>query len=309
MHEREQELIAAGKLSPARADERRGLVSRWLGLEPTGEEIYVGHRMGEHVRGARASLRSGGAGVGKTRLPEGVATANTLHLLKSGKVRMDLEHAVEDWQAAQVYKFHNIAKDTLARMGRPLDELIHEHGHIPNDWYIVNPKGHRLPRDLKINAAQQAEHEGFDPVELEQYVRNYMGRGADAREIVAKAEKAGHLSELRAVPASVVERYFGQFVDPKILAGTPGVKEVAGNLGKTANLVNDVVATSLLYSNPGYIPANLAQNLIMAGVHQGAFLPFNLVRAGQVMFRGPKRSSPRRARRCARRTIGRSRSS
>jgi hypothetical protein len=48
-----------------------------------------------------------------------------------------------------------------------------------------------------------------------------------------------------------------------------------------------VIYTSLIYANPHYIPANSIQNVIMAGLHEGAFLPINLTRAGQILVRAP----------------------
>ena len=69
---------------------------------------------------------------------------------------MTLEHAIEDHQASQVYKFHNIAKDTLAAMGRPLEDVMAEHGYKPRDWFVVNPEGHKIPRDIHIDPRARA---------------------------------------------------------------------------------------------------------------------------------------------------------
>ena len=285
--DREEILQAAGKLDPERAAERTGIVSRWLGLEPTGEEAYLGHRMAK-VSGSRPSGLPGGVSLGRTKLPQGVSRANTLQLVKTGRVRQSLEAAIEDWQAAQAYHFHNIAKDELARMGEPVL------GQVKPGYVVINPKGHLLPRHWKLDDEARAIEEGFDPEavqvkDLEDYVRNYLGHGADAQRLLEEAVNAGHLPDLRQVPEDVVKRYYGQFLTPKITAATPGIAATASTVGKTADLVNDALYTSLIYANPGYIPANAVANLAMAGLQQGAFLPFNLIRAGQVMTTAPQK--------------------
>src|SRR5207249_2008439 len=69
------------------------------------------------------------------------------------------------------------------------------------------------------------------------------------------------------------------------VAGTvPGVVKGASAGRQTLDLAHDLVYASLIYANPGYIPANTVANLVMAGLHQGAFLPVNLIRAGQAYF-------------------------
>lgn len=287
MRDRQDILTRAGKLDPAAAGQREGLVSRWLGLQPTGEEVYLGHRLGR-VRGSRASGLPGGVSIGRTRAPQGVGTHNALQLARTGRVRQSLRAPIEDWQAAQVYDFHNIAKDELARMGEPIVG-------VPKPGYVViNPRGHELPRHWKVDDHERALEEGFNPEsvlisDVNDYLHNYMGYGAEAHRLVEQAAAAGHLNDLRQVPADVVKRYFGQFVTPKITAATPGIQESAGLVGKGADFINDALYASLIHSNPGYIPANTVQNLAMAGLQQGAFLPINLIRAGQVLTQAPPR--------------------
>jgi hypothetical protein len=287
--DRAEILTRAGKLATEEATEREGLLSRWLGLEPTGEEVYLGHRIGK-VRGARSSGLPAGVGTGRTRVPEGVGRKNKLVLVRHGRARTDLEAAIEDWQAAQAYEFHNVAKDELARMGERIVGRPKK-GHV-----IVNPRGHRLPRTWKVDEEAQAALEGFDPEEilvqdLDEYVANYVAEAGskEAERMLAAAREGGYLDELRQVPEDVVGRYFGQFLDAKTISNLQGGKQLLKAIGKGADLANDVVYLSLIYANPGYIPSNLGGNLVMAGLHQGAFLPVNLMRAGQLLSRGPKR--------------------
>jgi hypothetical protein len=281
-------MVAAGKLKPEVAQERKGLVSRWVGLEPSGEEVYVGHRLGK-VPGSRPSGMPGGVSTGRTKLPAGIAKQNRLVLAKSGRVRQDVKVAAEDWQAAQAYRFTNQAKDELASMGEPIL------GRPKKGYVVINPKGHQLPRTWKTDDEAQAIAEGFDPDEvfatdLEEYVRNTMaGTPAEIEEMLRNAEKAGHLADLRQVPKDVVNRYYAQFMPAKITVASPGIKEGASALSKAGDIANDTLYLSLIYSNPGYIPSQVVANTTMAVMHQGAFFAPNYARATQMMTTGPKR--------------------
>lgn len=280
--------VRAGKLDPQVADERKGLVSRWVGLEPTGEEVYVGHRQGK-VKGSRPSAMPGGVSTGKTKLPAGIAKKNRLVLAKSGRLRQDLRVAVEDWQAAQSYEFTNRAKDELATMGEPIV------GKPKPGYVVINPRGHELPRTWKTDDEQRALAEGFDPDDvlvgdLEEYIGNVMAQTpGEAEKLMQRAAEAGHLKDLRQVPADVVNRYYSQFLPAKITVSTPGIKEGVSALSKGANLANDTLYLSLIYSNIGYIPSQVVANTGMAVAHQGAFFPVNFARATQVLTTGPKR--------------------
>lgn len=279
--------IAAGKLKPETAAVRAGLVSRWVGAEPTGEEIYVGHRLG--TERAPGRTLPGGAGVAGTRLPPGVSRKNKLVLARTGRVRQSLQTAIEDWQRAQAYQFTTAAKDELARMGEPIV-------YAPKPGYVVvNPRGHELPRTWKVDEDVRAAEEGFNPddvtiQDLDEYARNTIAAGADRERLIQAAREAGHAEDLRQVPEDVARRYFAQFVPHRVVAGTvPGVVKGASAGRQATDMANDLVYASLIYANPGYIPANTVANLVMAGLQQGAFLPVNLIRAGQAYFAsGPK---------------------
>lgn len=281
MHDREQALIAAGKLDQVGADARTGLVARWLGVQPTGQEVYVGHRLAEQ----RGGIMPGGGGLGGTRLPAGVGKENKMILASTGRVRQSMQTVTEDWQRAQAYKFTTTAKDELARMGEPIGPEGPKPGHL-----VVNPAGHTLPRTWKLDEHARAAAEGLNPEDvmlhdLEEYARNTLAAGADRQRLIAAAAQAGHHADLRQIPEDVARRYFAQFVPHRVVAGTvPGVVKGASAGRQVADLAHDLVYASLIYSNPGYIPANTVANLVMAGLHQGAFLPVNLIRAGQAYF-------------------------
>jgi hypothetical protein len=296
MAERRDSLIRAGLLKPETAAHREGLVSRWVGLEPTGEEVYIGHRMLSVPR-QRPSLLPGGVSLGKTRRPQGVGQQNEARLISQGRARQSVEVAIEDWQAAQTYEFHNIAKEELAQMGEPIG------GRLKPGYGVVNPRGHELPRHWKIDEEAKALEEGFDPEtvllsgdesglldDVEEYRRNYLATTeAEASHMVAQAREAGHLEDLRQVPLDVIRRYYSQFLPTTIQVATPGIQHAAALIGKGADIGNDLVYTSLIFANPGYIPANATANLVMAGLQQGALLPINLMRAGQIMTQAPPR--------------------
>lgn len=278
----------AGRLDPEVADARRGLLGRALGLEPDGTEAFIGHRADRVLR-QRPSGLPGNVATGKTLKPQALGGKNELKLVRSGRVRQDLDVAVEDWRAAQVYEFHNIAKDELGRMGRRFDGNFD-----PATEVIVNPQGHKIPRVFKEDPRAKALAERFDADEVvvqdaTEYLANYFAEGAQIPALISKAERLGQKADLRIVPRDVAQRYFAQFLPTKILAATPGVRPGVTAVGKTADLANDVLYSSLIFSNPGYIPANVAANSIMGAAQQGLFLPVNLARTGQLLARGPER--------------------
>lgn len=286
--DREEILTKAGKLDPAVAKERKGLVMRWLGLEPTGKEIYVGHRLHE----GRGGEFLKGIGLGKSRVPKGAGLThkNELVLAKTGRAEQSLRVPVRDWQAAQQYHFHNQAKDELAQMGEPIGPEGPKPGHV-----VVNPNGHELPRTWKVNEYQRALSEGFHPEEstqqdIQDYVHNYIAEGPDRTRLIEAATNAGKLKDLRQVPNDVVRRYVSQVLPYRqvkgVMGGTMKAERSVTTMG--ADLAHDLLYTSLIYSNPHYIPLVTTQNLIFAGLHQGAFLPSNLMRAGQLIFQGPR---------------------
>ncbi len=281
-------LVRAGALDPEQAAERRGIVGRWLGLQPSGDEAYIPHQMGK-VRGPRETILPAGVSMGRTALPEGVGSRNEMKLLPSGRARLSLEVAIEHWQKAMTYEFHNISKDVLGQAGEPFN------GRLKEGYYLLNPKGHAIPRHFKVDREAKAIEEGFDPEDIvvkdvDEYLHNYLAETpAQASAMVAKAAEAGHLEDLRQVPADVVHRYYGQFLTPRPGKDVTGISAGLTAVGKGVDTLNNALYASLIYANPGYIPANTVANLVMAGVHQGAFLPINLIRTGQVLTRAPRK--------------------
>lgn len=278
--ERERLLVDAGKLHPTQAGHRAGLVSKWLGLEPTGEEVYVGHRMAKN-HGSQSSFPS--VGLGRVKAPDGVGRINTRTLISTGRARHDLGHIVEDWQAAQSYAFANMMRKELGQLGKPFE------GEVPKGYSLVNPKGQTVDRKWKVDVNDQTKAEGFDKRDIEaqdliDYIKNVIADGKPEQEEMLKhALDHGYAKDLRIVPDDVVSKYIGQWQNPKLLAGTPGLTQAAKVASKVTDNINNAIYTSLIYANPGYIPSNFLQNLILAGAHQGAFLPINLSRAGQIM--------------------------
>ena len=97
--------VAAGKLDPERAANREGLVMRWLGEEPTGHEIYMGHRLGIE-QAAPEGLVPRSPGVGQPKLPRGWSQKNESVLLNNGMINQDVHGAINDWQAAHSLPRH-----------------------------------------------------------------------------------------------------------------------------------------------------------------------------------------------------------
>lgn len=269
--ERTRILVDAKRLHPARAEQRRGLVSRWLGVDPTGEEAYLGHRLprSENFRGS--TLPSGGTA--RVSSPQGVGTENKLILATGGRLRPSLRVAAEDWQSAQVFHQANVARDDLGRIGTPFK------GYVPPGSVLVNPKGRTIPPHWRTDELSQFT-DGYEDTEAirkqaQEIVDEFVAQDPAAHERMKQAalEQGISWDELRVVPKRLVDRYYAQF-RPSRGRSTPA---------KAYDAMVDAVATSIVFARVGYIPKNLVQNLVMAAPHQGVFLPQNAVKAAQAM--------------------------
>jgi hypothetical protein len=262
-------LEGAGVLKPERAQAREGLVSGWVGLERTGDEAFIGHRIGK-PRGAQPSLMPVSVGTGRVRLPEGVARENKLVLAKSGRVRASTQVAAQDWQAAQVYRQATQARTDLAEMGNRFA------GRVPDGHVLVNPKGRALPAQWKTDRLPhipEGDEEALKEA-AEEIVRSFLAEGDDVAAMLDAAKKAGvSWDELRVAPKAVVQRYYGQFLPAR--GATKG--------GRVYDAAVDFTAASIVFARVGYIPKNIAQGLIMSVPHQGPFLLVNAPRAGQAL--------------------------
>jgi hypothetical protein len=263
-----------GKLTPERATLREGLVSRALGLEPSGEESYIGHRLAD-PRGARGSLLPGGLGVGRPRLPQGLSQANKGILLREGRLTPSTHIAARDWQAAQTYRGALKIRDDLGAFGPP-----YEGRRLAKGELLVNPKSRVIPAHLKSDPLEDL---GDDAEELraaakEIFAEFTAGDEASVKRMLAAAREEGvQYEELRVVPANIAKRYFAQFLP----AGADGWG------WKTYDLGIDFVAASIVFGRIGYIPKNLVQNAVMMIPHQGIYAFANVPRAAQVM-RNPR---------------------
>src|SRR3990167_1400654 len=262
-------LVEANVLKPEKAAGRETLVSRWLGLDPE-EEVYIGHRIGK-PRGSQPSLMPVSVGTGRVRLPEGVARENKLVLAKSGRLRASTHVAAQDWQASQVYRQAVQARDDLALMGSKFT------GRVPDDYFLINPKGRALPRQWKTDKLprlMEAEEEKVRSA-AEDIVKSFTAFGEEDIEAMKAAAREAGVSwdELRVVHKDVVNRYYGQFVPAR--TATKGARVYDSAV--------DMVATSIVFARLGYITKNIAQNLIMATPHQGPFMLVNIPRAAQAL--------------------------
>jgi hypothetical protein len=264
---------AAGALDPEKATAREGLVSRWLGEEATGEEIYVGHRLGGKVRGANQSLMPISVGTGRQRLPEGIATANKLVRANTGRVRASTHVAAEDWQAAQTYRQGLDARDTFWQAGVPFEMKLSKGERI------VNRRGLIVPRHWKTNRLEELAEQGYPEEALEdaarEIVQGFMATADDDWRAITKGwvENGANLEDLRVVDESFAKRYYAQFLPPA--RGTLG--------GKVYDAAIDFTMMSIVFARIGYIPKNTLANFIITIPHQGAFFAFNAPRAAQVL--------------------------
>ena len=274
---RRQILVDAGRLDPERAEGRTGLVANWLGLEPDGTEIYMGHRLPKPPPNLVPMMPSGGTG--RVASPRGMSE-NRLVLARTGRLRPSTRVAAEDWQAAQVFAQANIAREQLAAMGVPFKFQPHDSKYV-----LVNPKGRTIPAYWRTDELAQFK-ELVDDIEdlrtkAEEILEGFVGEGAggwqriqdDFEELSRTRGVEADWSELRLVPKRFVERYYAQF---RAASGrsTPGA---------LYDMMVDAMSASIIFARIGYIPKNVVQNLIMALPHQGAFFPMNAAKAAQLL--------------------------
>lgn len=269
--DRRKVLEQAGVLDPQRAAERQGLVSRWLGLDPTGQEAFIGHRGGK-VRGAQATLVPASPGLGRPRLPQGVSAENKLVLAKSGRLIPSTHIAAQDWRAAQTYRSSLRARADLAAMGKPFE------GRVPEGYMLVNPKGRPVPPHWKTDPLAKLLASGHNEDQVRQaadaITSNFLAGPDKAAELLKAAKEQGiSWHELRVVPEKTVNRYYGQFQSAR----------AGGAVGKAYDSAVNFAVASIIFARIGYIPKNVAQNLIMAAPHQGPLLLANVPRAAQVL--------------------------
>ena len=266
---RRDRLEAAGILDPGRATQREGLVSRWLGLEPTGEEAFVGHRLVK-TRGAQESVLPASPGVGRPRTPEGVSRENKLVRASQGRLRQSTHVALQDWQASETYANSVRSRDDLAQMGHAFT------GRLGKDEMLVNPKGRPVPAHWRSDplarldpADEEAARQMADGI-----LGSFLADSDRADQLLqAAAEQGVRWDELRVVKRSQVERYFGQFARPG----------KAGKVGRAYDAAIDATAASIIFGRIGYVPKNVVQNVVMALPHQGVFALVNLPRSAQVL--------------------------
>lgn len=274
--ERERILIDAGLLTPEEAAARRALLPQDLGLDGQAD-VHVPHRSKHIVKSTQGGFvrgRLGGGPASKTGL--GVGKENNLALLNQGRLLTDPNLVVESWFRAQVFEFHNLVKRWLGSVGEPIDPVA---GPKPG-WYVVNPDGKALPAHwadaIDTATPQEVEHS------LTDYVRRYVGKAGESDQALKDAE--GHyLPGVVQVDPRIAENFFNSLVGP-------GTATQLGLVGKSIDLVNGLIKTSLLYANPGFIPANLVGTMAFAALHQGAWLPVNLMKAGRILTRDPELS-------------------
>ena len=209
---REKALLEAGApgSDAERFANRRGLLSSWLGLEPTGEEIYLGHRMG-NVTGAPSDLVPQAVGVGRPTTPQGLSRANNLVLANTGRMRMSTHVAYEDWNRAQTFKFALRQRDDLGKIGHAYDG-----GRLEEGSLLVNPHARPTPKAWKEDPFNLVEgDESVIEDKVKQMLSQYAAE-ADDPDAVKALKEAAHemgipMTDLRVVPKRTAERYVKQF--------------------------------------------------------------------------------------------------
>lgn len=256
--------IRAGILTPEIAAQRKALMAERLGFEGASD-TFVTHKS---VPGRRSDVRQGRTrvGGGKTQVPSNLKHRNELKLYEQGRLRQDPQVIVEHWLRAQTFDFHNKVKDFLASMSDP----IGPNGPNPG-WFLINRQGKTTPRWWKDAIEDENPQRFYGAVR--DYVSTYIKKEEGPEDPWIAS------GEVTQIDPVVVRQFFDRFVGPQ---GTEsGLRRVV----EATDILNGLVKTSLIYANPGYIPANLAGNMLFGVVHQGPFLPVNLYRSGKALTR------------------------
>lgn len=261
-------LREAGYLENVDPEARRAIVSNWLGVKPSGQEIYIGH-VPNRPRTGLGGIRSMGLGKARAAEPMRRSThANRLRLVRTGAIRPSTHVAAEDLIAAHTYKDALQARKDLWEMGEPFP------GELPKGYALINPDGQVVPAHWKTNRLTNVAD---NPAELEkasrEVLQGFIGNQHNWEQIVQDAKETGVLDKLRIVPERDVKRYYAQFLPP-------GSRTVGG---RVYDKLIDATATSLIFARLGYIPKNFLQNIITGVPHQGVFFPFNVIRAAQLI--------------------------
>jgi hypothetical protein len=278
MDERTTILREAGKLTDEAAESGRTWLARKLDVPAKGA-LYVGHRTKKAPKAAErlGQVRVGG---GKTKDIPGVGKQRTGAAYETGRVRVDPDVIVEDWQRAQHWAGITRAKDELASFGEPIPLA-----GPTKDWLVINLDGHTLPRRWKdADADEAAVQAGMNPEtavfeEIDDYVANTFPTNEKLAALLQEGADTGRLVQ---VHPDVWRQFFNRYTGPQ---GAPA------NLRKVtavSDAANDMVRFAVIYSNIGYIPANLIGNTAFALLDQGPFIVPNMIVATNRLMRYPK---------------------
>jgi hypothetical protein len=148
---------------------------------------------------------------------------------------------------------------------------------VPEDHVLVNPKGRALPPHWKTDRLPHLADADEEEIKTaaREIIQSFIAEGTDDIEAMKRAAAEAGVSwdELRVVPTRVVNRYYGQFIPTR--GATKG--------GRVYDTAVDFTAASIVFARLGYIPKNIAQNLIMSVPHQGPFMLVNIPRAAQAL--------------------------
>jgi len=271
--------IASGKLDPEQAANRQGMVMDWLGHQPTGEEVYIGHRLGIESPPPEGLVpRSPGGG--RVKLPRGWSSKNERILLNTGRVDQDVHTAIRDWQAAHAYRGTVRARHETGQMGTDY------HGEQVdwNKYALINPKGKVIPSGWKVNEIAKLEHQGFDQEEIrkiaDESMKQWLIDNPQAYQELVTLNHGNPIPGLRLVRKEDLNRYFAQMG-----AG------MSSKVERVYDQALSAVMMQLIFARAGYIPKNLLQNAVMIVPHQGLMVTVNMPRAAQIapLVRGAAR--------------------
>lgn len=268
---------------------RRNRLAQWLGLE--GDVgTYVPHNR------VAPSPTSGGFNTAAGTLLTPVDTRalhlgdlNTLQRVKTGTVLADPDQLVLNAQRTfSLEMMDRVRRDLWERgadvqMGQPIRE----------GQFVIRERGVDM-RDLREKWDVASQHDDEFTNALDEYRQSFIRQveGQDAHDL----EAAGWLRRnpdgtftplvegIRVLDQREVERLF------HFLGGKDARKVMgrAGKAGQTVDMLQNFTKLAVLYSNPGYYPANLLGNMVFLGLQQGPVAVRSLMQAGRLHKTNPR---------------------
>ena len=278
--------LYGGALSHAKDYARQLEAQRLAKIEQTGivggADVGRGHyiRHADHTPPIHQRMFS--PGTGKPKLPAGAGQENTMGRLNSGRLRMSVHQAREDFLASQTFVASNRVRRVLHQMG---EKTPKGHAFIPDHpvegYRLINPDAAGYPRGWKSNLLEHAQTDEELTKAANDIVQHVATNNKDAwKAIMDEAKATGVSDRLRVVREQDLQDFYAQLL--------PAPK--AKGLLKGYDRATDAVVASIIIGRVGFIPKQMAQNIILMVPQMRARVFPNMAKAISLSPLNPKRT-------------------